>query len=102
MRLGSMESPTGLDPNWMLRPTNFATGHNAKAQDMYWAPGNRIASDWDNMCLDANTGIKNDLFFHPCHNGANQVFWFETWGSDGSKGASHLHIGGNMGRRRRH
>jgi len=88
--------------HWMLRPTNFARGYNAKAQDLYWAPGNRIASDWDNYCLDANTGIKNDLYWHRCHNGQNQVFWFETWGADSSKGASHLHIGGNMGRRRRY
>merc|ERR1719383_651030 len=82
----------------MLKPTNFVA--NDVAQNLYWS-GSRFSNDYDHMCLDANTGVKNDLFFHPCHNGDNQKFWFETWGDDGKKGAAHLHIAGNMGRRRR-
>ena len=40
-------------------------------------PPARIKSPYGNKCLDYNYNNMN-LYWHPCHGGANQVFYFEN------------------------
>lgn len=86
--------------HWTVRPHNTAKGIPAKAQDLYWSGHSRITSDSDHMCLDESNTL-GDLYWHSCHNGGNQHFWFAQFGADKSKNAFHIHVGGNKGRRRR-
>jgi len=91
----------GRRRHWALRPTSLVKyGPTAIYQDMYWSGNSRITSEWDHYCLDSG-GHENDLYWHGCHNGGNQQFWFEAWGGDAARKAAHLHIGGNKGNRRR-
>lgn len=74
---------------------------NGHAADLHFCRNNRnLCLDSNGKCLDA--GHDNDLYFHPCHNGGNQNFWLESWGEDRQRGATHIHVGGNMRNRRRH
>lgn len=78
-----------------LKPQKLSKAHS---DDLYFL-GNSIKIDRNYKCLDA--GHDNDLNWYNCHNGQNQVFWKERWGSDQKKNAWHLRIGGNRGNRRR-
>jgi len=84
-----------------MRPVGFRRDKYAPVQDLWWCNrGRNICNDYNGQCLDSG-GHQNDLYWHPCHNGGNQNFWLEQWGGDGSRGAHHIHIGGNKGNRRR-
>jgi len=70
--------------HWTVRPHNTAKGIPAKAQDLYWSGHSRITSDSDHMCLDESNTL-GDLYWHSCHNGGNQHFWFAQFGVGKSK-----------------
>jgi len=91
----------GRRRHWAIKPEPLLKGGGAQRQDLYWSGNSRWASDVDNTCMDAGDH-EDDLYWHSCHNGGNQQFWFEQWGGDASRAAWHIHIGGNKGRRRRH
>lgn len=96
----SMSWRGGRRRHQYIKKTTFTSGSNAELQDMFW-DGKRIKNDKTQKCLDCNTGHEDTLYWHSCHNGGNQQFWKESRKDDSSKGAYHLVIGGNMGRRRR-
>jgi len=96
----------GRRRHWAISPHWFQNNKNARKQDMEWLPkhggGHKIYNRASNKCLDSHGGHEDDLYWHSCHNGGNQHFWFETWGGDHARKAFHIHIGGNMKNRRRH